>query len=202
MDLPRNGTSLRVHKRAVRRKDMAEHGKTHDTRHRWRKVISLPLYRSLLVGLLLLTTALPPAAEAGGLGKATARGTAKSIAKALRGDRLRDQATRVRPLPKDRTVFRYTTRERAQQELRQGIPAGRHLTARGTPGRPLSPTQAQRRYGLPQPPEARETVRLPKGQPVRPNKALGGAPGVGELTSPQRIPPAAVTTVVPLRPGK
>lgn len=154
--------------------------------------------KRLLAGLLLLTTTAVPAVEASLLGKAAARGAAKHLAQLLRRDGLRDRVTRVRSLPKARTVFRYTTRERAQQELRQGIRAGRHLTARATPGRPPSGGQAQRRYGLPQPPAVRETLRLPKGQLVRPNKVLGGAPGVGELTSPRRMPPAAITRVVPL----
>lgn len=160
------------------------------------------LRKSLFIGLLLLTIALPPAVEASPLGKAVARGAATRLAKVLRGDWLRDRVTRVRPLPKGRTVFRYTTRGQARQELRQGILPGRHLTARGTPGRPLSGARAQHRYGLSQPPAVRETLRLPKGQLVRPNKVLGGAPGVGELTSPRRIPPQAITRVVPIRPGK
>lgn len=156
------------------------------------------LRKSLLIGLLLLAIAIPPAAEASLLGKAVAHGVATRLAKVLRGDWLRDRVTRVRPLPKGRTVFRYTTRAQARQELRQGILPGRHLTARGTPGRPLSGVLAQRRYGLPQPPAVRETLRLPKGQFVRPNKVLGGAPGVGEITSPRRIPPTAITRVIPL----
>lgn len=160
------------------------------------------LRQSLLIGLLVLAIAMPPAAEASPWRKAVARGVATRFTKVLRGDWLRDRVTRVRPLPKGRTVFRYTPRAQARQELRQGILPGRHLTARGTPGRPLSGVQAQRRLGLPQPPAVRETIRLPKGQPVRPNKVLGGAPGVGEITSPSRIPSAAITRVVPLGPGK
>lgn len=159
----------------------------------------MPLRKSLLIGLLLLAIAIPPAAEASLLRKAVARGAAKRLATVLRGDWLGDRVTRVRPLPRSRTAFRYTTRARARQERRQGILPGRHLTAQATPGRPLSRASAQRRYGLPQPPAVRETVRLRKGQPVRLNKTRGGAPGIGELTSSTRIPPAAITKLVPLR---
>ncbi len=160
--------------------------------------------------LALGLTLLPLVAEGGSLGKAAARGAAKSAARALRGgsaqtfrrDLLRDQATRVRPLPKDRTVFRYTSKERAGQELLKGIPPGSHMTSRGGPGRPLSAEKAQRRYGLPQKPEARETIRLPKGQPMRFNRALGGAAGVGEGSSPKRVPAEALKKVTPLHSGK
>lgn len=164
------------------------------------------LFAGLLLGALLFTGA----AEGGGLGKAVARGAARSAARALRGspartlrrDLLRDRATRVRPLPKDRTVYRYTSRDRVREELRRGIPPGSHMTSRGGAGRPLTPEQAQRRYGLPQKPEVRETVRLPKGQPTRTNRAIGGAPGVGETTSSKRVPPEAIKKVTPLRPGR
>jgi hypothetical protein len=73
------------------------------------------------------------------------------------------------------------------------------MTAGTTAGRPLSSVQVQRRYGLPQQPEVRETIRLPKGQPIRPNKVIGGAAGVGEVTSTRRVPSVAVVKVVPLR---
>ena len=164
------------------------------------------LFVGLLLGALLLTSA----AEGGSLGKAAARGAARSAARALRGtpaqtlrrDLLRDRATRVRPLPKDRTVFRYTSKDRAREELRKGIPPGSHMTSRGGPGRPLSPEHAQRRYGLPERPVVRETVRLPKGQPTRSNRSVGGAPGVGETTSSRPVAPEAIKKVTPLRSGK
>jgi len=167
----------------------------------------MKLKKNLLVGLLVTTIALPSAAEAGSLGKAVFRGATKSASKTLRGsaartlrrDFLRDRATRARPLFQNRRVFRYTTKAQARQELQRGIQPGSHMTAHATGGRPLSPTQAQSRYGLPQKPEVRETVRLPKGQPIRPNKAVGGAAGVGEFTSSRRVPPEAIEKVVPLR---
>lgn len=166
----------------------------------------MKLRKNLLAGLLVMAIALPSAAEAGGLAKAVFRGATKSASKTLRGsaartlrrDFLRDRATRARPLTRNRTVFRYTTKAQAQQELQRGIRSGSHMTARATAGRPLNPAQAQSRYGLPQKPEVRETVRLPKGQPIRLNRTVGGAAGVGEVTSTKRVRSAAVVKVVPL----
>jgi hypothetical protein len=164
----------------------------------------------LVVCVIVTACCFPWRAEAGALGRAVARGTAKSAAKtlprastrALRRDLLRDRRTPVRPLPKDRTVYRFTSRSRASQELRNGIPPGSHMTSRGGPGRPPSAGEAQHRYGLPRLPDVRERIHLPAGQPVRPNRVVGGAPGVGELTSPQRIAPMGIERVVPLLPGK
>jgi hypothetical protein len=166
----------------------------------------MTIKKYLLVGLLSVVVGLPSAAAAGSLAKAAARGATKSVtrawrgtaAKTLRRDLLRDRATRVRSLVRDRTVFRYTTKTQARQEIRKGIQSGSHLTARATAGRPLSLVRAQRRYGLPQRPEVRETIRVPKGQPVRLNRVVGGAAGIGELTSSRRVPPGAIEKVVPL----
>lgn len=164
--------------------------------------------KNILAGLLLITTALlPVTVEGGRLGKAVARGAARSAAKALRKtptqtlrrDLLRDRALRARPLPRPKTVFRYTSKARAKWEFRRGLQPGTHMTSRGGPGRPLRPETAQHRYGLPRRPQVRETIRLPKGQPVRSTKALGGRPGVGELTSPKPLSPKAIQKVVPLR---
>jgi hypothetical protein len=116
----------------------------------------------------------------------------------LRRDRLRDGATPARPLPQDRTVHRYTTRQRAREELRRGIPPGRHMTP-AHPGRPPSAEQARKQFGLPRRPELRETIDLPKGHPIRRNKVLGGRPGTPEWTSPRRVPPEAIKKVVPLQ---
>ena len=167
----------------------------------------MKIRKYLLAGLLMMTMALPSAAEAGGLAKAAFRGAARSstrvfrrtAAKTLRRDLLRDRATHVRLLSKDRAVFRYTTRAQARQELQRGIRPGSHMTAHATAGRPLSPVQAQRRYGLLRQPEVRETIRLPQGQLVRPNRVIGGAAGVGEVTATIRVPSVAIVKVVPLR---
>lgn len=118
----------------------------------------------------------------------------------LRRDLLRDRTLPVHRLEKPRTVFRYTTRQQARRELREGLRPRTHMTARGGPGRPPSPEAAQRRYGLPRKPEVRETIRLPEGTPVRSGKALGGRPGYGELTNARPLPPEAIRRVVPLKP--
>jgi hypothetical protein len=167
----------------------------------------MKIRKYLLGGLLMMSLALPTGGEAGSVAKAAAHGATRSVTKAwrdvaaktLRRDFLRDRATRVHSLAGNRTVFRYTTRVQARQELQKGIRPGSHMTVRATAGRPLSPAQARRRYGLPQKPEVRETVRLPKGQPVRQNRVIGGAVGVGEVTSTKRMPQGAIEKVVPLR---
>ncbi len=132
----------------------------------------------------------------------TARAAQRPLSRILRRDLLRDLGLRPRRLARPRTVFRYTTREQAQRELRQGLRPGTHMTASGGAGRPLSPRTAQGRYGLPRPPQVRETIRLGKGTPVRPARVLGGEPGRGELTSPRRIPPEAIRRITPLKGGR
>lgn len=147
-------------------------------------------------------------AEAGGLGRAAARGLSRGLFRRsavsrsgstlLRRDLVRDRAIKARPLSRQRTVFRYTSKTQARAERRRGILPGRHMTSNGGSGRPLGAVAAQKRYGLPQQPRVRETIRLPKGVPVRSAKAVGGGPGVGELTSSKRLPPGAITRVVRL----
>jgi hypothetical protein len=162
-----------------------------------------------MIGALILATAtafLPMKADSAGLGKTAARamrshslkGAHKVSPEILRRDLMRDRATKARALAAEQRVFRYTTRDRTRQEVRRGIPPGSHMTSHAGRGRPLSPGKAQSRYGLPERPQVRETVRLPKGQPVRTNKSLGGAPGVEEITSPKQIPPKAIEKVTPL----
>lgn len=177
-----------------------------------REARAVKIRKGLLAGLLMIATAMaaPPAAEGGSLARSVFRGTMKGATRAfrrgpgqiLRRDLLRDRATRVRPLARNRTVFRYTTKKQARQELRRGIRPGSHTTSRAVPGRPPGPGLAQRRYGLPRQPQVRETIHLPKGHPVRLNKALGGRPGTGEITSTKPLSPKAIRKVVPLGRGK
>lgn len=161
--------------------------------------------RIILAGLLILATGLLPLMAEAGLGKAAMRGAWRGSTRKLWGrsatrvmlrDLARDSAIKARPLARSRTVFRYTSKAQARTELRRGILPGRHMTSRGGPGRPLSRISAQKRYGLRRPPQVRETIRLPKGVPVRSAKALGGRPGVGELTSSKRLLPSAISNVV------
>ena len=123
----------------------------------------------------------------------------KSYSEIRRKDQSRDPRSQAKPLQRDRTVYRYTTKKRAEQESSKGIPPGAHMTSRGGAGRPPSAGQAQRQYGLPRKPEVRETVRVPQGQPSRLNKVYGGKAGKGELTSTQRVPSKSVQKVVPLK---
>jgi hypothetical protein len=162
--------------------------------------------RAVAMGLVLAAMPWGAVVEAGALAKGAARGAARALAGKSAGkagalvqrDRIRDAATAARPLPRDRSALRYTTRERARQEIQHGIPAGRHM-APSHRGRPPGAAEAQKRFGLPDRPEVREVVRLPKGFPVRSNKALGGRPGAPEWTSPRPVPPEAIKKVVPLR---
>ena len=123
----------------------------------------------------------------------------KPYSEIRRKDQARDARSQAKPLPKARTVYRYTTKKRAEEEASKGIPSGAHMTARGAAGRPLSAGQAKSQYGLRRQPQVRETVRVPQGQPSRLNKVYGGKPGNGELTSTKRVPPKSVKKVVPLK---
>ena len=145
----------------------------------------------LVIGCVIVT----PASEAGGLGKAVSKA---AIGKLLKRDGARDGATLAKPLTKDRKVWRYNTAKRAKTESRKGLAPGRHTTSKIHPGRPPSAAVAKKRYGLPQKPQVRQTIILPKGQKVRSNKVLGGEPGRGELTSTKRVKPKAIVKVVPL----
>jgi hypothetical protein len=138
----------------------------------------------LIVGLLAGTSAsaarIPM--RGGSLARSLERRSAPSMASILRRDLSRDRVTPPRILSRDRVVNRYTTLPRAKGEARKGLAAGTHLTSRVRPGRPLTARSAQSRLGLPTRPQARERVLLPQGTSVRFNKALGGKPGVGEIT--------------------
>lgn len=134
----------------------------------------------------------PLPAHAGGFGKAL-------ISRLAKRDLDNHAATAANPLIKSLTVQRYTSRSQAGREVKAGIAAETHMTPNVARGRPLSPESAQKRYGLFKPPQVRETVRLPAGQPVRHNKAQGGEPGRGELTSTQPVPKGSVIKVVPLQ---
>ncbi len=170
--------------------------------------------------IVVLSATIPLPANGGGLSKAASRGAARSVGRLfhrtapkpamrmqrtlklrMRQDRVRDLRTRPRGLARSRTVFRYSSLSRARFEARHGIPSGSHMTATGGPGRPVTGWHAQRRYGLPRRPHARETIRLQRGFSVRHNKVKGGAPGQGELLAGRghRVPPSAIHRVVPLK---
>lgn len=116
----------------------------------------------------------------------------------LKRDLERDLATKAVRLRRPATVFRYTTRNTARLELKKGIAPNLHMTSRARPGRPLLPVNARQRFGLRKQPSVRMTISLKPGQPIRFNRALKGAPGIGEITSPRRVAPANIKRVVPL----
>ncbi len=135
-------------------------------------------------------------AEAGGVGKAISNAAMKKV---LRRDLARDMSTAAKPLPRDKVVWRYTNRRQLSIESSRGLSPNTHMTSRIQRGRPLTAQTAQSRYGLAKQPTFRETIRIPRGQPVRLNKALGGKPGVGEATSPTRISSNAIIRMDPVR---
>ncbi len=174
--------------------------------------------RFWVVRAVLLTLLGAWAANAGTVGKAIARGAARGLTRSAERSAARaaeKQAARravaiqgkdvwnhlhtpARPLPAPRTVYRYTSPSQARRELHTGIAPGRHMTATAPVGRPPSPATAVKKYGLPKAPSVRETVQLPKGLPVRHNRVPGGSPGIGETTSPRKVPPAAIKKITPL----
>lgn len=60
----------------------------------------------------------------------------------------------------------------------------------------MSAQTVQERYGLPKLPQVRERILLKRGTSVKFNKALGGKPGVGELTI---VKPASRTVLKNVR---
>jgi len=159
--------------------------------------------RTLTLSLVVLLFVEPSALDAQaarGASRGVVQGTARSVRNAVsrlfRREATRDAATAARPLAKNRTVFRYTTADRSRQELARGLAPGTHITARAGAGRPLSADAAMRRFGLPTRPQVRETISVPKGTLVRANKVWQGRPGMGELTSPNRLPPSVIRRVI------
>lgn len=150
---------------------------------------------TVLFGMLLVSDWLYGASA----GRVVARAAGRRLARAriLKLDAMRHRVP-AKPLAQPRTVHRYTTLTRALQELHHGIPPNTHMTAVARRGRPMSPNNAKRYYGLFRKPTVRETIRLPKGFPVRHSRATNAARGVGELTSPKRVPPEAIRKVTPL----
>ena len=118
--------------------------------------------------------------------KEAQRAEEKKHKEIVKKDMARDKKTKAKPLLKDRTVYRYTTKERAKIEAKKGIAPGSHVTAKGGPGRPLSAAEAKHRYGLKETPEVRESVELKKGDKVRSNRVIGGEKGTRELKTTQR----------------
>lgn len=162
------------------------------------------IFVAAVVGLLALPA---PRAEAAGPGRAAARSVARSAQRAVARywqriaalDRRAHRQAAVRTLTRPRTVFRYAPLNRAVTEVRQGFGRTTHFTSAAGTGRPLSSASARRRFGLSFAPLRRLTVLLPKGLRVRFAKVHGGARGVGEITTADRLGAGAVRRVVRTR---
>ena len=164
------------------------------------------LVNRALVVVAFAVTAYPLELDAGGFGKAVARGTAKSLSRGIRRkavrsgsfELLRDQRSPTRFLARPRLVDRYTERTHASREVRSGIAPYRHMTSAST-NRPLSAATAQRRLGLASTPDVVERIRIPAGTPVHLNKVVKGKPGYGEITPLNRLPKEFIKKVIPLK---
>jgi hypothetical protein len=107
-------------------------------------------------------------------------------------DAARDAATASKALTESRTVYRYVTKKQAAHEAARGFSTNSHFTSGTRLGRPISPSTAQGRFGLPQEPQRRMTFRLPASTEVRFNKVIGGRPGYGEITIVKPLPAQAI----------
>lgn len=156
----------------------------------------------VLAASVILVAASPVEAGHVRLGSAALKAAAvrsrANAAKIAVRDRLAHLRSRVTTLPKARLVQRYVSSSRLAQAVRNSLRSGRHFTSRAAAGRPLSPSRAAVRYGLPRDPSHRLTVRLPAGTPVRFAKTNGGARGIGEITTARPLPKDVVSRVVKL----
>jgi hypothetical protein len=153
------------------------------------------------VGVVLLASVVATGCGrvGGRVARSAASQTAARVGTLFARDAVRDRSTRAVSLAADRRVFRYTTAMNRRLEVRQGFHAGTHFTSRATAGRPPSAATASARLGLPMPPSRRLSVTLPKGTPVRFNKALGGSRGVGEIAIARRLAPNTIKRSVRIR---
>lgn len=138
-------------------------------------------------------------AETRAVERQSVRSLERNATRTLERDAARDSAAAAKRLSRGVTTFRYTTKAEAQREIRSGFRSGTHFTSRARPGRPLSARAAQARYGLPRTPEVRITARLPEGSAVKRNRVIGGARGVGELTTAKRADSKVIRKVVSLK---
>ena len=113
-------------------------------------------------------------------------------------DARRDAATRAVPLRAERRVWRYTSKREAARELRNGVPAGAHMTSEGRAG-----PAAERCDGA-APVRAAKGSRgtdenTPRSQYAgQAQQGLGGEPGRGEVTSTQAVGKEQIEKVTPL----
>jgi hypothetical protein len=157
----------------------------------------------LVLQCLFVVIVLSCVADCGRAGGKVARRASAAVRSRIRNvairDAVRDRSTPIVVLGSERKVFRYTTQHTATREARKGFSAGTHFTSRVQSGRPASASSASRRYGLPQRPDRRLTITLPKGARVRFNKALAGSPGVGEITNVEPLRHGRIDRLVRLK---
>jgi hypothetical protein len=144
---------------------------------------------------LILLAMLAPCARPAGLARLAARrAAAGQSARFLRQDRAMHRATPASPLPRAQSARRYTSWARAQRESKTGLPPNAHMApGRPAAARPPSPSTLKRRYGLRRTPTAVETLRVPKGQPVRKGRVSAERRNRWEWSSPRRVPAGGVT---------
>ncbi len=152
--------------------------------------------RALATTLVALFALCHPIDNYGALGKIFSKAV---MARIMKRDLEHHAVTAARPLTAPRTVHRYTSAAQASRETTGGLAPNTHMTAIARTGRPPAAATAQSRYGLPAEPQVRETIHLPEGYAVRHNRVVGGSRGLGELTSPNSLPPDAIRKVTPLR---
>ena len=144
------------------------------------------------------------AAEARQLSRTVARSGSRAMATAAKRsgarllalDRANHAKAKTIRLSTDRLVFRFTSKSRAAREASKGIRRQVHFTHRGGPGRPLSALRAKQTYGLPRRPTARESVRIPRGTPVKITRVAGGAPRSRELVTQRPVARSAIRRVI------
>lgn len=173
-------------------------------------------FRLFPVVLFALGLFSPQMSHAGGYGRAVARGAFRGASRPLArsseramarvhpqvrpnrsavAERLRDLHIRPKAMPQARTVRRAVTAKQLRVEQRHGISMNRHLTSRPARGRIPTAGHFQKTYGIRHKVGYVETVRIPKGHPVRFAKVWGGGRGRGEMTSPKRLPPRQIVAV-------
>ena len=123
-------------------------------------------------------------------GKEPINATDKKIAENYKRDNLRDKGLPFKAQRTTENRERFTSKEKAAKETKEGLPAGTHLGAKVKPGRPLSQGKASAQYGIAEKDaEVRSVWRVEKGTPTKSTKVIGGHPGKGEVTTGVRIPP-------------
>lgn len=163
------------------------------------------LQATVVAGVFLMILAPSAAAQASrALVRALERRAAERAVRheamsVLRRDAARDAGVAATTLNKNLTTHRYVTGKKLLPELQRGLRPGAHTSSRALPGRPPNAATAQRIFGLPERPAWRLRIEWPKGWPVRKAKALGGRPGVGEITSRRALPRSAVKGAIRLR---